>query len=42
MDFFLVFFGNNFARKQKKVAKISLKNFFSKKKGNLVLYGQTV
>ena len=32
MDFFLVFFGNNLARKQKKVAEVSPKNFFSKKK----------
>jgi hypothetical protein len=30
--FFLVFFGNNSARKQKKVAKVSPKNFFSKKR----------
>jgi hypothetical protein len=28
----LVFFGNNSARKQKKVAKVSPKNFFSKKR----------
>ena len=30
--FFLFFFGKNFARKQKKVAKFPPKNFFSKKK----------
>jgi len=28
----MVFFENNFARKQKKVAEVSPKNFFSKKK----------